>query len=401
MKLRKLFSYFVPEPSTVSLAEQLRSVVAAFLAISLLMIASRYSQQGESAPLLLASMGASAVILFAAYNSPLAQPWPFVGSHLLSATIGVSCALWVEPVWLACSVAVALALLIMLRLHCLHPPGCATALVPILSGNDVHELGYRLLITPVLLNVVVLLGLTLLLNRFLLGRKYPYWPKEYRENPHRLRDPRPQERLGVGQVDIAEALQQFDGYLDVSEDDLNKVYRLAEANAHQRQLSRVLCRELMSKDLVTVAPETSQQHAWGLLQKHRIKALPVVDEARHVVGIVTLIDFLKPLGLQPSGMNASWQGQTRVANLVRRLPFFTARSENVASIMTPHVLTVDQDQPLMQMMPMLCESELHHIPVVDQKQRLVGMMTPSDLLAALYASAKGPVVDETTLRESA
>lgn len=176
MNIKKFFGYFVPEPSNLSGVEQVRTVLAAFVAVWLLMLISWYSLDKAAVPLMLASMGASAVILFAAFNSPLAQPWSFVGSHLLAAAIGVSCARWVDALWLAASLSVALTLLAMLRLHCLHPPGGATALVPVLGGDSVHALGYQLVLTPVALNIVVLLLLAWIVNRSL-GRKYPYRAK--------------------------------------------------------------------------------------------------------------------------------------------------------------------------------------------------------------------------------
>lgn len=385
MNIKKFFRYFVPEPANLSGPEQLRSVAAAFVAILLLMIVSWYSLDDAAVPLMLASMGASAVILFAAYNSPLAQPWSFVGSHFLAATIGVTCARWVDSLWLAASLSVALTLFAMLRMHCLHPPGGATALVPVLGGDSVHQLGYQLVITPVALNVLVLLLLAWAVNRSL-HRKYPYQPgKSRRQNPHRLVDPKSSERLGVTESDIAAALRQIDAYLDVSEDDLNQVYRLAQANARERYQRSPYCRDLMSRDLVTVTPQTDQERAWHLLEKHKIKALPVVDEQQQVVGIVTLIDFLKPLGVRPRHMAAPIKNRQGVLQHIKQLSRKGSRGGLVAEIMTREVLTARENQHLLELMPRVCSSELHHLPVLDDNQKLAGMITTSDLLAALYA----------------
>lgn len=118
-------------------------------------------------PLMLASMGASAVLLFAAPHSPLTQPWPFVGGHLLSALIGVSCYRWAPDPWMASASAVALAILAMSLLHCLHPPGGATALTAVIGGDSVHDLGFQYALSPVGINVLVLLILSLIINRLL------------------------------------------------------------------------------------------------------------------------------------------------------------------------------------------------------------------------------------------
>ncbi|MFT7186001.1 MAG: CBS domain-containing membrane protein [Pseudohongiellaceae bacterium] len=72
----------------------------------------------------------------------------------------------------------------------------------------------------------------------------------------------------------------LDTYLDIPESDLNKIYRIAEANSKQRNSISPLCRDLMSRDLVTIKPNTALDKAWKLLEKHKIKAIPVVDEGR-------------------------------------------------------------------------------------------------------------------------
>ena len=390
MNIYKVFSYLIPEASSLSNSEQLRSAVATFLVVSLLTLASGYTLEAESAPLLMASMGASAVILFSAYNSPLAQPWPFVGSHILSAAIGVTCAMWVEPLWMACSVSVTLSLWFMHRTHCFHPPGGATALIPVLGGDEIHKLGYQLLITPLLMNIVILLGLAILFNRGFLQRKYPYCPKQATANHHQLRNPLPLERTGVNQADVAQALEQFDGFLDISEGDLNKIYRMAQANAQKHYLANIYCRDLMSQDLVTIEPECTLERVWSLLQKHKIKAIPVVNETNNVVGIVTLIDFFKPLGIRPSGMSDYKRNLFSGGSIIRNLSFFSSSAGTVAEIMSRNVLTVEQNLHLLEIMPTLCDTELHHIPVIDDNECLVGMLTASDLLAALFVYAGNP-----------
>lgn len=389
MKIKEIIGYFVPEPVNLSGLEQIRSVFAAFVATLLLMLISWYSLEDEAVPLMLASMGASVVILFAAYNSPLAQPWSFLGSHLLAAFIGVSCSRWIEPLWLAGALSVSITLFAMLRLHCLHPPGGATALVPVLGGEAVHELGYQLLLMPVLLNVVVLLVLSWIINRSF-KRPYPYKISvSAGENPHKLIDPKAIERMGVSEMDVRGALDNFDTYLDISESDLNKIYRIAEANSKERNNISPLCSDLMSRDLITVKPNTALDKAWKLLEKHKIKAIPVVDEERRVKGIVTLIDFFKPLGIRPTSIALDYKSRSGIVSRLGKLIRGTSKNSGlVQDIMTRNVLSVPEDQHLLGIMPRICETELHHIPVVDEQQRLVGIITASDLLAGLYSYGK-------------
>ncbi len=87
-------------------------------------------------------MGASAVLLFAASHSPLAQPWPLIGGNILSAIVGVAVSRLVHDPALAAALAVSLAILVMLLTHSLHPPGGAVSLIPVLGGESIHALGY-------------------------------------------------------------------------------------------------------------------------------------------------------------------------------------------------------------------------------------------------------------------
>ena len=140
--------------------------------LGVMLISHAYMGLNGSAALV-ASMGASAVLLFAVPHGPLSQPWAVFGGHLVSATIGVSCArLNVDPV-IASALAVALSISAMHYLRCIHPPGGATALTAVAGGDAVHMLGFQYVLTPVLLNVMVILLVAILFNFPFSWRRYP------------------------------------------------------------------------------------------------------------------------------------------------------------------------------------------------------------------------------------
>ena len=113
---------------------------------------------------IIASMGSSAVLLFAVPHGPLSQPWSVFGGHLVSAIVGVTCVKLIPAPMLAAAIAVALAIGAMHYLRCIHPPGGATALGAVLGGDAVHQLGYQFVITPVMLNAITILLVALLFN---------------------------------------------------------------------------------------------------------------------------------------------------------------------------------------------------------------------------------------------
>ena len=177
--------------------------------------------------LAVASMGATAVLLFAAPHGALSQPWPVLGGNLVSAVIGVTCARWLghDPM-VAASLAVALSIAAMYTLRCLHPPGGATALYAVLGGETVHALGYGYVLSPVLLNVVVLLAVAVVFN-------YPFAWRRYPQCWHR-RSQSVNKAAEAGMIphsNLVYALSQLDTFVDVSEDDLQRIYKLALAGA--------------------------------------------------------------------------------------------------------------------------------------------------------------------------
>ena len=122
---------------------------------------------------IIASMGSSAVLLFAVPHGPLSQPWPVFGGHLVSALVGVTCVKLIPEPMLAAAIAVALAIGAMHYLRCIHPPGGATALGAVVGGDVVHQLGYQFVVTPVMLNATTILLVALLFNAPFGWRRYP------------------------------------------------------------------------------------------------------------------------------------------------------------------------------------------------------------------------------------
>ena len=214
---------------SVSEREHWISAGGGLLGILAVLWSSHFWIDGHGGVLAIASMGASAVLLFAAPHGALSQPWPVLGGHLVSALIGVTCARWIggEPM-LAASLAVALSIAAMYGLRCLHPPGGATALFAVLGGESVHALGYGYLFSPVLLNIVVLVTVAVLFNYPFAWRRYPQsW--HHRSQPVAMTA----EKSMIPHSSLVYALSQIDTFVDISEDDLQRIYALALSGQSQ------------------------------------------------------------------------------------------------------------------------------------------------------------------------
>nr|VFJ95816.1 MAG: HPP family protein [Candidatus Kentron sp. H]VFK00224.1 MAG: HPP family protein [Candidatus Kentron sp. H]VFK04455.1 MAG: HPP family protein [Candidatus Kentron sp. H] len=174
MALTKLTALLGIVPNSARHGERLIAAAGGFLAIlAAIRITGYYLPSGSGAPLIVASMGASSVLLFIVPGSPFSQPWPLLAGHLIPAAIGVSCAMLIPDLPVASAVTVSATILAMHYLRCIHPPGCATALTAVIGGGDIHALGYQFLITPVGINVLVMLGMAILVNYWFPGRRYP------------------------------------------------------------------------------------------------------------------------------------------------------------------------------------------------------------------------------------
>lgn len=204
-----------------------RGAVGAGLAIALTALIGRLAMGSDPAlPWLVASMGASAVLVFVLPASPLAQPWPVFGSHLVAGAIGVAVHALLGATWQSAGLSVALAIAAMSLLRCLHPPAGGTVLLTALSSPAVAAAGFSFLILPLALNVLALLSAGLAWNR-LTGHSYP----------HRPAPPAAQtDWLGhIEDSDLDAVLAEWDEVLDVSRADLAALVHAVEAKVRQRR----------------------------------------------------------------------------------------------------------------------------------------------------------------------
>lgn len=222
------------EPSTVSHTERLVSALGGFLVILLVFYTSVLYLGTAGSLLIVPSMGASAVLLFAVPHGALSQPWNVFGGHLISAAVGVSCAILVPHQIVAASLAVGLAVGAMYYLRCIHPPGGATALAAVIGGEATRALGYQFVITPILINVLTMLAVAVLFNNLFHWRRYPAW---LAKRQHSAAEPLPLPgKPGIEHADLVSALSQIDSFIDVSEQDLLRIYELATSKVARRQL---------------------------------------------------------------------------------------------------------------------------------------------------------------------
>lgn len=369
-RLRSLW----PAPLAIDNQEKWRASCGAALGVMLVATVASLGLHGAFAMdhsllamAIVAPIGASAVLVFALPSSPLAQPWSVVGGNTLSALVGIACAKWIPDATLAAGVAVSLAIAVMLTLRCLHPPGGAAALLMVVAGCD--QFTYAL--SPVMIDSLLLVAAGVVYNN-LTRRPWPHVPQP--------RATSVTSRFSA--VDLDAALAHYNQVLDVSRDDLQALLERAEASAYQRKMGEIRCADVMSTTPVVARQEMPLREAWALLRRHKIKALPVVDSQRHLLGIVTVADFMKQIDLE-AHEGVGWHLRALLRQTRSKPPVSV-----VAQIMTRTVRVASADRLLTELVPVFSENDHRHIPIIDAERRLVGIITQSDLVRALYSAVR-------------
>jgi CBS domain-containing membrane protein len=372
--IREAKILFVPPASPASLEEKVISGFSAFMGIGFVLFISQTFLSANQAPLIVASMGASSVLLFAVPQGPMSQPWAFAGGHLISAFIGISCAKIIADPSVAAASAVGLAITVMYLSRCLHPPGAACALAAVVSGQAVLDMGYQFLLTPVLINVVVLLAWAMVINNILPKRCYPNTLKLHNKSINAK--PVQANPLSIQKEDLQATLKEMDVYVDVSDDELTQIFNLSAMRAKRKLMGEVLCKDVMASPVISAQYGDDVEHLWSLMTNHEVRGIPVIDRVNQVIGIVTISDFLKQIKPQKN------------VPLVDRMAYFlkktqgltTEKSEYAGHLMTSSVVTINENKHILEVSAIFHGHDIHYLPVVDDRNKLVGMLTPKSIM---------------------
>ncbi|MFA7292490.1 MAG: HPP family protein [Rhodocyclaceae bacterium] len=200
-------------------SEQWVAALGALLGVATVVLATHALLGQKAAVFVVPSLGATAVLVFAAPHSVFAQPWSVLGGNLLSALSGVLCQQLLPDTTVAAATAVAVSIAIMHAARCIHPPGGATALAAVIGGPDIHQLGFTYALYPVGLNCLILIGVGIAFNYPFAWRRYPaslmrYVHVDTQHSPH---DIQPSEEH------VRRAMERLNVVIDVSPAELQEV----------------------------------------------------------------------------------------------------------------------------------------------------------------------------------
>lgn len=345
--------------------EAIRSGCGALLALAAVGLIALSSYADTIGFALIAPFGASAVLLFAAVNSPLAQPWPVVVGNTISAIMAITvCAFISEPL-IAMPFSVGGAILAMALLRATHPPGGAVALTVALAASQETALGFAFALIPVALGSILLVLLAILWAR-LTGRSYPM--RQFgAPGPVLTSDPSPLERSGLSETDLKDLLADYRQSLNLGVKDLARLIGAAELRAASHQAGPKTAGEIMSRNLVTVGPDAPLGAVADIFCRHGFTSLPVVSANDMLRGVIFQLDLIAALSEKRSQKRTLW---------------FTGKEKTAAQIMSAVSVAITEDTPVRVLVSQLSERGTDAVMVI-RNDALVGVVTQTDLIGAL------------------
>lgn len=361
-----------PSTAAVPLGEALRAGIGALIAlVTAAGLAITVAPDQWQGIYLIAPFGATSVLLFAAPNSPLAQPWPAIMGNTVSALAALLiCRLLADPV-LAVPLSVGLAIVAMALCRATHPPGGAVAMTVALGAETIAPLGPGFALVPVAAGTALLVMVAAAYARAT-GRRYPF--RQFGEpGPVGTADPAPPERLGLTEEELAGILVRYRQSLNLGVEDLARLVGAAEMQAASHRITPQTAGDIMSRDLVTVAPDTPLPDIAALFARHGFTALPVVGPDHRYLGVIFQLHLIarSQVRFRPDGRLSRLDHDLRAADLVGE-----------------HVPTAAPDTPIAALLPHLASTGTDAVPVL-ASGRIVGIVTRTDLIAALVRESLG------------
>ncbi len=181
----------------------------------------------------------------------------------------------------------------------------------------------------------------------------------------------------ISDEDLRAALREIRTYVDITEEDLKKIYAIALRYARERLSQKVFVRDVMTKDAIAVGKYDTIDEAARLLSENRISGLPVVDKEGVVIGVVTEADILFMTGMR----------EHTFKDILRHIlgePLPERKTGHiVVDIMTSPAITTRLDADIKEVARILDEKRIKRLPVVDDKSRLVGIISRADIVRSV------------------
>ena len=182
----------------------------------------------------------------------------------------------------------------------------------------------------------------------------------------------------ISDEDLRDALREMKTYVDVTEEDLKKIYSIALEHARQRLQPKITVEGVMTRRVVTARTDSDIRDVSALLSENRISGLPVVDERSHVVGVVSEADLLSL-----AGMERGHSFKDIVKHILGEPVPRRKQGNRVGEIMSSPAMTTRPETDIRDVAKILESKGIKRLPVVDEENRLVGIVSRGDIVRAM------------------
>ncbi|NET67034.1 MAG: CBS domain-containing protein [Moorea sp. SIO1G6] len=145
--------------------------------------------------------------------------------------------------------------------------------------------------------------------------------------------------------------------------------------------------EVMTRDPIVVQPETPIKEVIKIIAEQSISGLPVVNEAGKLVGVISETDLLwQETGVEPPVYIMFLDSVIYLENPARYdQELHKALGQTAGEVMTGHPMSIKPDQPLRKAAKLMQEKSIHHLPVTDEAEQVIGILTSGDIVRAMAA----------------
>jgi CBS domain-containing membrane protein len=178
--------------------------------------------------------------------------------------------------------------------------------------------------------------------------------------------------------DLRAALKEMKAYMDVTEEDLKKIYEIALRHARERIISRVLVKEIMMTTVVSVKRTADLHEAARILSENRISGMPVVDDNNRVIGVISEADVLTL-----AGMKREHTFKDILRSILGEPAPARSGGNKVGDVMSFPPITSKVDDEVVEVAKILEERRIKRLPVVDNDGKLLGIISRADIVRAI------------------
>lgn len=189
------------------------------------------------------------------------------------------------------------------------------------------------------------------------------------------------KEIEITEEDLREAMREIKTFLDITEEDLMRIYKLALKHARERLLGKIPVGNLMTEKVIALREDTDIKEAARLLSENRISGMPVIDMEGRVIGVISEADILASVGIKR---------ESKIKDILRHLTGETVisvkRGQRVREIMTSPAITIGPDEDIRDAGRILEEKRIKRLPVVDREGKLIGIISRADIIKAISST---------------